>query len=307
MSGQDLLPGSLPRTIAVTGALGFVASHLLPRLEALEARPLLVVRPGREAAAAAAYPNREIRTGSLEDPATLGATFTGADAVVHLAGMSLAPAFLPAAIAAGVKGGVFVSSAGVHTKLVSAAADAKRRGEQAVWDSPLAGVVLRPSMIYGTPRDRNLIRLLRWIERWSVVPLPFGGRTLQQPVHVDDLVQATLASLAAIAAGQAVRREYDIGGPVPLPLASMVHACGWALGRRAHILPLPLGPVHAAAVAARRIGLPFPVRPEQVLRLTESKAVDIHPARTDLGFDPRPFEVGISNEVRMMRDPGAGA
>ena len=301
MSAPDLVPGCLPRTIAVTGALGFVAAHLVPRLEALGAAPFLVVRPGREKAAAAAYPGRDIRTGSLSEPQTLTATFTGAEAVVHLAGMSLAPEFLPAALAAGVKGGVFVSSAGVHTRLVSAAADAKRRGERAVRDAPMAGVVLRPSMIYGTPRDRNLVRLLRWLERWPVVPAPLGGRTLQQPVHDDDLVQAILAALAAIAAQRSVQPEYDVGGPVPLPLADMIKACGWALGRPAHILPLPLRPVHAAAVWARRLRMPFPVRPEQVLRLTESKAVDIAPARADLGFDPRPFEVGISNEVLLLR------
>jgi nucleoside-diphosphate-sugar epimerase len=292
---------TMPHTIAVTGALGFVASHLLPRIEALGATPLLVVRPGREADAARAFPGREIRTGSLSQAATLTHTFAGADAVVHLAGMSLAPDFLPAALAAGVRGGVFVSSAGVHTKLVSTAAEAKRRGERAVWDSPMTGVVLRPSMIYGTPRDRNLVRLLAWIERWRLVPAPLGGITPQQPVHVDDLVQAIVASLARIAAGEPVEKEYDVGGPEAISLAEMVRQCGAALGVSAGILPLPLGPAHGAAVLARRLKLPFPVRPEQVLRLTESKAVDIGPARRDLGFAPRPFAQGITAEVLAMR------
>ena len=62
MSAPELMPGCLPRTIAVTGALGFVASHLLPRLEALGATPLLVVRPGREAAAASAHPTYTVTT-----------------------------------------------------------------------------------------------------------------------------------------------------------------------------------------------------------------------------------------------------
>ena len=292
---------TLPRTIAVTGALGFVASHLLPRIEALGAAPVLVVRPGREADAARAYPGREIRTGSLSQPATLAQTFKGAQAMVHLAGMSLAPDFLPAAIAAGVTSGVFVSSAGVHTKLVSPAAEAKRRGERALWDSPMTGVVLRPSMIYGTPRDRNLVRLLAWIERWRLVPAPLGGITLQQPVHVDDLVQAILASLARIASGERVEKEYDVGGPEAISLAEMVRQCGAALGVSAGIVPLPRAPAHGAAVLARRLKLPFPVRPEQVLRLTESKAVDIGPARRDLGFAPRPFAEGIAAEVQAMR------
>jgi hypothetical protein len=55
----------------------------------------------------------------------------------------------------------------------------------------------------------------------------------------------------------------------------------------------------------RAMRLPSPVRPEQVLRLHESKAVDIGPARSALGFAPRSFEVGIRAEVRMLRDARA--
>lgn len=289
---------SVPSPVAVTGSLGFVAAHLLPRLLERGARVLAVVRPGSDASRIAAMPGVEIRRGDLADPASLATAFTGAEAVVHLAGLALVPQLLPCVLASGVRRGVFVSSAGVHTRLVSSGADAKRAGEQALRDSSLAYTILRPSMIYGTPRDRNMVKLLRWIDRWGVVPAPLGGITPQQPVHVDDLVQAILASLVHEAA---VRGEYDVGGPEPVTLAEVVHLSARALGRRARILPIPLAPAHAAAVAARRLRLPFPVRPEQVLRLTESKAVDIAPARRDLAFAPRSFEAGITAEVRMLR------
>ena len=67
------------------------------------------------------------------------------------------------------------------------------------------------------------------------------------------------------------------------------------------IVPVPLAPTHALAVLFQRLRVPFPVRPEQVLRLAESKAVDIGPARRDLGFEPRSFEQGIVAEVEAMR------
>ncbi len=289
----------LPATVAVTGAMGFVASRLLPRLFERGVRVLALVRPGRDTSALGASPLLEFRHGDLDDAATLGGAFAGADAVVHLAGLSLVPTLLPALLADGVRAGVFVSSAGVHTRLKSGSADAERGGEQALRDSPLAFTILRPSMIYGTPRDRNMVKLLRWIERFPVVPSPLGGVTPQQPVHVDDLVAAILASLER---PQAARGEYEVGGPDPIALRDVIHACAGALGRRAWVLPLPLAPAHAAARWARRWKLPFPVRPEQVLRLTESKAVDIGPARRDLGFAPRPFADGIRAEAAMLRE-----
>ncbi|MEO5988210.1 MAG: NAD(P)H-binding protein [Candidatus Eisenbacteria bacterium] len=288
---------SMPRTVAITGAMGFVASHLMPRLSDQGVRMLAVVRPGRDVSALPRLEGVEVRHGELSEPGTLARTFEGAEAVVHLAGLALVPSFLPAMLAAGARGGVFVSSAGVYTQLRSAGADSKRRGEAALRDSPLAFTVLRPSMIYGTPRDRNMVRLLRWIQKWPWVPAPLGGITPQQPVHVDDLVQAILASLSRPIAA---RGEYDVGGPQPIALSEVIHTAAQALGRRVGILPVPLAPAHAAAVFARRIRVPFPVSPEQVLRLTESKAVDIGPACRDLGFAPRSFRQGITAEVAMM-------
>ena len=291
-------PAAFPRVVAVTGALGFVADRLLPHLAARDVHVLAVVRPGRSIAAIEPLARIEVRTGSLDDERTLSRTFVGAEAVVHLAGMALAPAMLPALEVAGVGRGVFVSSAGVYTRLTSSGADAKRRGEARLEASPLAGTVLRPSMIYGTPRDRNMVRLLRWIERWRVVPAPLGGITPQQPVHVDDLVQAIVAALAHPAPGF---RSFDVGGPDPVTLRELIQASARALGRRSWVLPLPLAPAHAASLLARRLRLPFPVSPEQVLRLAESKAVDIGPAAAALGFSPRPFAEGIAAEAEWLR------
>jgi uncharacterized protein YbjT (DUF2867 family) len=298
MTESPTRPAPFPfRTVAVTGALGFVASRLLPRFAARGVRVLAVLRPGRDPSPILALADVEVRRGDLADPATLPGAFDGAQAVVHLAGLALVPGMLPAIEAGGARAGAFVSSAGVHTRLVSRGADAKRAGEAALRASMLAYTVLRPSMIYGTPRDRNLVRLLRWLRRWPVVPAPLGGRTPQQPVHVDDLADAIVASLERPAAA---RNEYDVGGPEALPLAEVIHECAAALGRPAWILPVPLAPAHAAARLARRLRLPFPVSPEQVLRLAESKAVDIAPARRDLGFAPRPFREGIQEEARML-------
>ncbi len=300
-------PSAFPhRTVAVTGALGFVASRLLPMLAARGARVIAVLRPGREPAAILGLAEVEVRRGDLSEPASLRGVFDDADAVVHLAGLSLVPRMLPELEAARgrsrLRAGVFVSSAGVYTRLESRGADAKRAGEAALRASGLDWTILRPSMIYGTPRDRNVVRLLRWLRRWPLVAAPLGGRTPQQPVHVDDLSAAIVAALERPAAA---RNAYDVGGPSALPLSAMIHECAAALGRKAWILPVPLRPAHVAAVAARRLRLPFPVRPEQVLRLAESKAVDIGPARRDLGFDPRPFREGIRAEVGMLSG-GAG-
>ncbi len=286
-----------PRTVVVTGALGFVASHLFPRLSARGDRIVGVVRPSREAALLERA-GIEVRRGELSDPDTLAGVFSGADAIVHLAGLALVPGMIPALRASAAARAVFVSSAGVHTKLPSSGAEAKRAGERALADSGLEWVILRPSMIYGTPADRNIARLLGWIRRCPVVPLPGGGTTPQQPVHVEDLCEAILAALERPGVAG---RAYDLGGPAELPLERAVRIGAAAMGRRIWTPHLPLAPAYHVARLLRAVRLPCPVRPEQVLRLHESKAVDITPARADLGFAPRPFEDGVRAEAAMLR------
>lgn len=283
--------------IAITGVLGFVASHLIPRLQSRGARLIGIVRPGRDASRLEAQ-GLEVRRLDLDRPEAAPAAFAGAVAVVHLSGIAQVTRLLPSILEAGVARGVFVGSAGVYTRLKSPSADAKRAGEAALRASTLGYTILRPSMIYGTPADRNMVRLLRWIRRMPVVPIPGAGRTLQQPVHVEDLADAIVASLERPSISG---REYDLGGPRALPLRDIVRLAGQAMGRRAVLVPLPITPAHRVVLGLRRLKVPIPVRPEQVLRLTESKAVDIEPARRDLGFDPRPFEEGIAAEAKMLR------
>jgi nucleoside-diphosphate-sugar epimerase len=49
-------------------------------------------------------------------------------------------------------------------------------------------------MIYGAPGDRNLSRLLAVLARAPMLPVPGGGRHLQQPVQVADVADAVLAA-----------------------------------------------------------------------------------------------------------------
>lgn len=282
--------------IGVTGAMGFVASHLFPRMLARGDRPIAIVRPGRDASRLEAM-GIEVRRADLLDASTFGGAFEGLDGLIHLSGMAQVPSFLPAVERAGVRRGVFVGSTGVYTQLESPGADSKRRGEAALRASSVTAVIVRPTMIYGTPADRNLVRLLQWLARVPIVPVPGGGSTLQQPVHVEDLSSVILAGLDR---SQTQRGEYDAGGPEALPLRDLIRQAGAAMGRKVWVMPLPLMPAYHSVMLLRRLKLPCPVRGEQVLRLVESKAVDIGPAAGDLGYRPRSFEVGIEAEAGML-------
>jgi nucleoside-diphosphate-sugar epimerase len=152
-------------------------------------------------------------------------------------------------------------------------------------------------MIYGTPADRNMWRLLKLLRRSPVVPIS-GADSLQQPVHVDDLAGAVVASLESRAA---VHATYDIAGPEPLTFRQVIVQAGTAIGHRPRLVPIPLTPVITALRLYERLA-PFPLlSTEQLERLLEDKVFDIDPARRDLGYTPRPFGEGIQAEAAMKR------
>ena len=300
--------------LVVTGGSGFLGRFVLDE----------AVRRGYEVAALARSPAaaRVVRAlgaqpvcGDLAAPgpaaaAALAQAFTAGDVLVNLASLGFgdAPAIVAAAERAQVRGAVFVSTTAVTTTLPAATKRVRLAAEQRIAESALDWIILRPTMIYGAPGDRNLSRLLPLLCRLPVLPVP-GGRHLQQPVHVADVAHAVLAAAELIGADLASAGPdgakpggvtYDLAGPVPLTFGELLRTAGQAVGSRTRFVPVPLPPVLAAARGYELVSRSPRIRAEQVRRLAEDKAFGIRAAARDLGFAPRSFAAGIRSEARAL-------
>jgi uncharacterized protein YbjT (DUF2867 family) len=71
-----------------------------------------------------------------------------------------------------------VSTTAVTTTIKAPSKRLRLAGEATVRESILDWTIVRPTMIYGAPDDRNLARLLRLLKKTPVIPLPGGGRRL---------------------------------------------------------------------------------------------------------------------------------
>jgi uncharacterized protein YbjT (DUF2867 family) len=285
--------------LLVTGGSGFLGGYVLG--EAVR-RGHETVGLARSAAAARAVTDHGAQpiTGDLDAAGQLGQIFAAArcEVLVNLAslGFGHGPAIVAAAQQAGLRRAIFVSTTAVTTTLAAPTKRVRLAAEQQIRDSGLDWTILRPTMIYGAPGDRNLSRLLALLARVPVLPVPGGGH-LQQPVHVADVADAVIA---AAERPETAGSCYDIAGPEPLAFAKLVRISARAVASRTRFVPVPLTPLVTVARGYERLSHRPRIRAEQLLRLAEDKAFAIGDAARDLGYAPRPFAAGIRAEAEAM-------
>jgi uncharacterized protein YbjT (DUF2867 family) len=270
--------------ILLVGATGFLGSFVAARL--IERAPVVLARPTSDLGV---LPKGvEVRTGDLASPLPLD----GVSTLIYCASMGFGhvPGLVRQLEAYGVNRAVFVSTTAIFTSLPSRSRAVRLEAEAAVQQSSLEWTLLRPTMIYGTARDRNISRLLRFLKRSPLFPV--CGNALWQPIYVDDLAEAVLAALDT---PRSIGKAYNLAGAAPLAFKDLVRTAARAVSRRVVLLPVP---VAAAVLAARLTRI---VSEEQIRRLAEDKAFAFTDAALDLGFAPRTFDAGVSLEARALR------
>lgn len=251
--------------VLLTGANGFVGSHVLDRLRTAGLAPRLLLRAHSDTTFIQAHlPACEITRGSLEDPGALARAVDGITHVVHAAGATkaLTPAGLYAANQRGTRHLVqALGRAGPRRRLILlsslAVSGPGTRAQPAREDRPpqplseygrskLAAerelealapgdfVILRLAAVYG-PRDREFLRLFRAAARgWT--PLFGGGRQELSLVWAPDVAEVVWRALNAPPPEAPV---VQVAGPQPVTAAELAAAIAQVWGRRTRRLRLP--------------------------------------------------------------------
>ena len=240
-------------TLAITGATGFVGSAGLAAALAAGHTVRALTRRDQPARDGVVW----VR-GTLEDQAALAELCAGADAVVHIAGLTNTPdpaeferanvlgtdAMIAAAKGAGVKRFVFVSSLAAREPKLSAYGASKARAETLVEACGLDWSIVRPPAVYG-PRDIDMLDLFR-AAKMGVVPLPPGGAT--SIIHADDLARLLIA--LALHKGRRSIYEPDDGREGGWSHKELAQAIGHAVGKKSVFAPhLPKALLSMAAGA----------------------------------------------------------
>jgi nucleoside-diphosphate-sugar epimerase len=152
----------------------------------------------------------------------------------------------------------------------------------------VAITLLRPTLLYGSDRDRSVSRLVRIADRCGFMVLPSSATGLRQPVHVLDVAAAIIACLASAGTcGQA----FDLPGGERLPFDRMVRRVLAQSRPGCKVLSAPTWLFQIGVRIAALVGrAPFS---EGLLdRLMRDQVADSGPAERAFGYRPRRFEPG---------------
>jgi len=300
----------------VTGASGFIGSHLVERLLAEGAQVKCLVRRHSNLRWLKNLPVI-LSPGDFQDPASLARAVRDVEEVYHVAGATRAARraeyfranhqatvnllracrdhgppgqkfiFISSLAAAGPSAGEPLAE-DTPSRPVSAYGASKLLAEQAVlnFSRQRSATIIRPPVVYG-PRDQEALLLFRSVQRGFHI-IPGRGAQRLSLVHIQDLVAGILlASRRAQGRGEI----YYLSGEQDCDWQDLGECLGRVLGRRVRTLYAPGWMIHLAGLAGAAISqlsrTPALWNLDKVKEIRQTYWLcSCRKARMELGFQP---------------------
>ena len=325
------------KNILVTGATGFIASHLLPILHRQGWHIVAAVRKHFEQPPA--IPLKIVAVGSIDGNTDWQKALEGIDTVIHLAARAHilrddtpnpeaeflkvntlgTKNLVKQSIQAGVKHFIFISSIGamatlrdhVLTENSPCQPDtpygrSKLKAEQTLIElansSTMDWTIVRPTLVYGQGNPGNMKRLIKLVEK--KLPLPFGSLNNRRSfVFVGNLVSAITT---IVKHPQASKQIFLISDGAHISTTQLIIQIAQCLKLPYRLLPVPMMLLELAGylgdatqMATRRT---FALNSETIARLNGSLWVDSRKLCQTLNWKPPyNFEQGLKATLKSYK------
>jgi dihydroflavonol-4-reductase len=324
----------MTRRALITGATGFVGTHLVERLVRSGWTVRALVRASSDTRTLERLGVERV-VGTLDDVAAIRDGAAGVDVVYHLAAVTFGrsegeyrranvvgvASVVRAALEAGPRPGrvVYLSSYAAcgpgrigrprrvedPPEPLTAYGRTKLEGEAELLplrEQGIEAVVLRSPAVYG-PGDRALLSYFQLIRR-GLAPVPAGTDRRLHMIYAPDL------AAALVHAADAPPGTYAVAEPTEHRWSEVVATIARAMGRRPLRIPLPAPLVHAAAAVTETLGglagraVPFNREKAQEM-LAEAWTCDLAGSEALLRPEQAtPLAEGIASTIQWYRSQG---
>lgn len=300
--------------IVVTGASGYLGSHIVNRL-AQEGRPVRAMvhsvprakNEGRLAGLSIDWVQADVT-----DPSSLVQAFEGSTSIIHTVAIAIEKGGLDyetinyqgtahvveAARKTGVRRFVNISQLGAKADLPYRFLASKGKAQDYVAASDLIWTAFRPAVIWG-PEDEFANTFAKLVPLTPLIFPIIGDENARfQPVWVEDVVTCVSKALDDPTTH---RKEYELGGPEILTLEEIERRTLQAVDARRWMMHFPM-PVLSLVVTLMEKLLPAPPVTRSLLELLQVSNVTTDNAIQKFVDQPRAFSVeNISPYMRQFR------
>jgi len=289
--------------ILITGATGYIGQHLVSRLAA-QGEPLrCLVRDTKKAASILPTKGIEFVRGDTTQPASLEAAVRNVDTIVHAAFITAdhkqsagnyyektnvqgTANLIEAAKNAKVKRIIEISGLGTKPDKAGSYMQGRYLAEKMVKESGLDWTIIQPSVLFGkgAPFIKGLTELIRTA---PVVPLIGGGKTMFQPIYVEDVVTVIVKVLEDPT--HTSGKTYTIGGPQYYSFTQIIDTLLYAMHKTRIKVYAPT-PLVGAGAAVMEAVLPKPPLTSAAMTLFSfDNTTDLNSVERNFGFTPMSF------------------
>ena len=292
--------------IAITGATGFVGSHLTARL-ASEGHE--IVRMSRRSCDEA-----DVVVSSLDDVGQLTAAFKGCNVVAHCAGINreignqtyqrvhveATRNVVEAARAAGVEKVVLMSFLRARANCGSPYHESKWEAEEIVRHSGLDYTIIKAGVVYGLG-DHMLDHLSHALHTFPVFALVGLKEKSVRPLAIEDLVHVMRAALVD---RRMKRQTIAVVGPEEIHLSEAVRRVAEVVGRQPLMFSLPIS-CHQVMAHVFELTMKVPLASLAQVRILSEGVVEPASPVVPLPYDLVPTRRFTTEQIRSgLPQPG---
>src|SRR5216684_6802662 len=289
--------------ILITGATGYIGRHLVARLVAQGERPRCLVRDISRAKRILPADKVELVEGATTSPDSLGAAVQGVDTIIHAAFLTAdrkqstgneyektnvqgTANLIKVAKKAGVKRIIEISGLGTKPDKPGSYMQGRYLAEKMLKESGLDWTIIQPSVLFGknAPFIKGLTNLIRTS---PVVTLIGGGKTMFQPVFVEDVVTVIIKVLQDPTGTN--RKTYTIGGPAYYSFTQVIDALLLTMHKTRIKAPAPTALVGIGAAAMEVVLAKPPITKAAMTLFSFDNTTDLSSIERDFGFTPMSF------------------